>query len=419
MKILARLLIAASMALTVGAASEQARTFAQNGGSGTDTPSAQNRLVGVVQAINPTAGEFTIKTDDGRSVTLKAEERASLLRIPPGETSAQNATKITLTDVSVGDRVFARGALSQDGQTFSARQVVVANQQAVSQTQEAQREDWQRRGVFGRIEAINSDRKEITIRTRGREGAQSTVVVDASRAARFMRNAPDSSRPQDAVISSFAELRVGDQLRARGERSADGTRVTAEEIITSNVQRMGGTVQSVNAAANEIVVRNEQTGKTQTVTIGQRSTLRRITPEIASQMAERRAAAQADRAERRAQQRDGAAGARPDGQGTGDGQRRRGQGGGGARGMQDMLQNLPAVTIGELKKGDVVIVTGSASGTDNSRMTAVSLITGDAEFLKRLIQLQGRPNRDGQNMSPGLPSDVVGGGGTNTTREQP
>jgi hypothetical protein len=87
--------------------------------------------------------------------------------------------------------------------------------------------------------------------------------------------------------------------------------------------------------------------------------------------------------------------------------------------MQEMLQSLPAVTLNELKKGDVVMVTGSASGTDRSRITAVTLITGDNEFLKRLIQLQGRPNRDGQNMSPGLPSDVVGGGGTNSTREQP
>ena len=84
-----------------------------------------------------------------------------------------------------------------------------------------------------------------------------------------------------------------------------------------------------------------------------------------------------------------------------------------------MMQKLPTLTINELKKGDVVIVTGSINGTDRSRMTAVTLLTGDADFLKRLMSLQGRPNRDGQNMSPGLPSDVAGGGATNTPREQP
>ncbi|MBD0370119.1 MAG: hypothetical protein ICV60_04740 [Pyrinomonadaceae bacterium] len=423
MRILARLLTAAALALLLGGVSQDARSFAQQTSAASqETPSAQNRLVGEVQTANAGAGEFTIKTDDGRTVTLKTADKVSVLRIPPGETSTQSATKITLADVAVGDRVFARGALAADGQSFSARQIVVANKQAVAQTQEAQREDWQRRGVFGRIEAINADRKEITIRTRGREGAAQTVVVDASGKVKFMRNAPDSSRSQDALASSFSELRVGDQLRARGERSADGTRITAEEIVTSNVQRTGGTVQSVSASTNEIVVHNDQTGQTQTIVIGQRTMLRRITPEMASQMAARRAQAGGGGANAAGGGRgQGEAGARRGGQGgAGEGQQRRGPGGGGrGGGMQEMLQNLPAVSIGELKKGDVVIVTGSASGTDRSRLTAITLITGDADFLKRLMQFQGRPNRDGQNMSPGLPSDVVGGGTQNTPREQP
>jgi hypothetical protein len=426
MRIRAGLLTAAALLLLSSGTLEKARTFAQQTGGGgpsnQEAPSQQNRLVGEVQSANAASGEFTIKADDGRIVVLKTEARVSVLRIPPGEQSAQSATKINLADVAVGDRVFARGALSADGQSFSARQIVVANKQAVAQTQSAQREDWQRRGVFGRVEAVNADRKEITIRTRGREGAQASVTVDASGKVRFLRNAPDSSSSQDAVASSFADIRVGDQLRARGERSSDGARITAEEIITSNVQRTGGTVQSVNAAANEIVVRNEQTGQTQTIVIGQRSQLKRITPEIASQMAAARAQGGANGAggQRRGQTEGGA---RPAGQG--DGQQRRGAGGGGGfggnrgGGFQEMLQNLPTLTINDLKKGDVVIVTGSVNGTDRSRMTAVTLLTGDADFLKRLMTLQGRPNRDGQNMSPGLPSDVAGGGANNTPREQP
>lgn len=426
MRILARLLTSIALLLLGGVLVQEARTSAQQASQ--EAPSVQNRLVGEVQTINTATGEFTVKTDDGRTVTLRTEERSAVLRIPPGETNTQSATRITLADVVVGDRVFARGALAADGQAFSARQLIVSNKQAVAQLQASQREDWQRRGVFGRIEAINAERKEITIRTRGRgEGAAQSLVIDASGKVKFMRNAPDSSRAQDAVTSSFADLRVGDQLRARGERSSDGSRVTAEEIITSNTQRTGGTVQSVNAATGEIVIRNDQTGQTQTITIGQRSLLRRITPEVAAQMAERRA--QAGGGERRGQNQGGA---RREGQGgaarqegAGGEQRRRpgggggGGGGAGGRGFQEMLQNLPAVTAAELKKGDVVIVTGSATGTDNSRLTAITLITGDADFLRRLMQLQGRPNRDGQNMSPGLPSDVVGGGAANTPREQP
>jgi hypothetical protein len=419
MRILTRLFATAALLLFAGAlfqASQAGAQQQQQGAAGQATPSAQNRLVGEVQTANASAGEFTVKTDDGRTVTLKAEERASVLRIPPGQTSAQNATKITLADVTIGDRVFARGALSADGKSFSARQVVVANKQAVAQTQAAQREDWQRRGIFGRIEAINADKKEITIRTRSRDGQGQQVVVDASGNVKFQRNAPDSARSQDAVASSFADLKVGDQLRARGERSGDGARFKAEEIITSNIQRAGGTVVSVNAAANEVVVHNDQTGQTQTIVIGQRSLLRRITPEVAAQMAERRAQQQQQAGgQRRA---DGETSARRDGQGGGGADGRRGPGGNRGNGFQEMIQNLPAITLADLKKGDVVIVTGSPTGANNSRLTAMTLITGDADFIRRLMQFQGRPNRDGGNMSPGLPSDVVGGG-TTTTREQP
>jgi hypothetical protein len=72
-----------------------------------------------------------------------------------------------------------------------------------------------------------------------------------------------------------------------------------------------------------------------------------------------------------------------------------------------MLENLPAVTVAELKKGDAVIVTGTTE-TDDSRVTAATLITGDAEIMQRLQRFQ-RGGRDG-NMSPGLPSGVAGGG---------
>ena len=73
-----------------------------------------------------------------------------------------------------------------------------------------------------------------------------------------------------------------------------------------------------------------------------------------------------------------------------------------------MLENLPPITIAELKKGDAVIVTGT-SETDDSRVTAATLITGDAELIQRLQRFQRGGGR-ADNMSPGLPGGVAGGG---------
>ncbi len=417
---LKRLLMCAALVLAVGVGTQ---AWAQETNQ-TAASAQQTRVIGEVLTVNTAAGEVTIKTDDGRSVSIKLEERASLLRFPQGVTDASRAVKIKLTEVSVGDRVFARGTLSEDGKTLSARQLVVADKQAVAQTQEAQREDWARRGIGGRIESINPEKKEITLRARGGRGdggaAAAGVVLDASGSkVKFLRYAPDSAKPADAVPSSFATLRVGDQVRARGERSADGTRFTAEEIISGSFQRAGGTVVSVNPAAREVVIKNEQTGQTQTVIVGQRSMLRRLPADFAQTLGQRGGERGGERGnnprgsnEQRAPREGQSAG--------GEGQRRPGGGGGGGRGrnFQDALANLPALAIGDLKKGDVVLITGTAD-TDPARMTAITLITGDAELIRRFQRSQGRPNRDGQNMSPGLPSDVVGGGTPSGNREQP
>ena len=79
-----------------------------------------------------------------------------------------------------------------------------------------------------------------------------------------------------------------------------------------------------------------------------------------------------------------------------------------------MFDNLPAITLAELKKGDGVMVTATP-GADASSVTAVSIVSGDAEFLRRMQQ-RGEGRQRG--MSPGLPGDVIGGG-TGGNREPP
>jgi hypothetical protein len=74
--------------------------------------------------------------------------------------------------------------------------------------------------------------------------------------------------------------------------------------------------------------------------------------------------------------------------------------------MQELFRSLPTVAPTDLKKGDAVLVTGTP-GADAQHLTAIILLTGEADFLNRLQQLG---TRAGQNMSPGLPGDVLGGG---------
>jgi hypothetical protein len=393
---------------------------AQNGPADAIRP-GQQQLIGEITSLDAASGQVTIKTTAGQNVTFLIGDETSFLRIAPGERSLDKAERITRSDVSVGDRVLVRGgaAVAAGGQPFTARQLIVVSRQALDSRREREREDWRRRSINGRITALNPAAKEVTVSVRSREGAQD-VVVQISDNVKLLRYAPDSVRREDARPSSFADLKVGDQLRALGERSADGARFTPEEIIAGAFSRTRGTIVETNAARGEVTVKDEQTGKNLVVVVGKNTSLRRIPAEFVEEMARRRQEREQRRAaegnspdaqqqgeRRRGENRDGG----PAGEGERGGRQWRGggPGGPGGGGFQRMFENLPAVTINDLKKGDVVMVTGTPVGGDASRVTAITLVTGDPELMKRLQQFQG-PGGGQRGMSPGLPGDVVGGG---------
>ncbi len=58
----------------------------------------------------------------------------------------------------------------------------------------------------------------------------------------------------DAKKSDLVAIQPGDQLRARGNRSADGTEFAAEEIVTGAFRNISGTISSIDASGNSISV---------------------------------------------------------------------------------------------------------------------------------------------------------------------
>lgn len=373
----------------------------------------QQHLIGEVTAIDQTTGQITIKTDAGSSTTISTDERTTFRRIPPGQTSLENAERITRTDVSAGDRVLVPNGATL-GQS-AARQVVVMARAAIASRREQERDEWRRRGINGRVVAVDAAKQEISVETRGREGAE-TLIVSTGSGVRFKRYAPGSLRPADAVAGTFADIRVGDQVRVLGERDAANTRVRAEEVISGSIARLAGTVEQVDAARGEVVIRSGQNNQLITVALVRNSTLRRIPAEFAERFNQQR--------QQRRERREAAGDAAGGGQQSGERRRQEGrsqdaQGGErqrrGGGGFQQMFENLPAITAAELKKGDAVIVTGTA-GADAAHMTAATLLTGSAEIVQRMQNFQRGPGGQ-RNMSPGLPGDALGGGPGN--RDQP
>jgi hypothetical protein len=373
--------------LTVTSAFGQAGT--------TQASAAQSRIVGEVTAVDKAANQVTIKADDGATIIITTIPTTSVLRLPAGETAAQNAVKISLGDIAVGDRIFAKGTVAGGGIPVVVSQIVVSGA-TVSASPAPQRLEARNRGLNGRVTALNPDKKEISVQSRSRDGV-GTITIQASDATRFFRYAPDSLDIKNASRSSFAGLKVGDQLRALGETNADGTRFTADEIISGLIGRAGGQVTAANPAANEITVKNSQTGQSLTITVGPHSMLRHVSAEAAAAFDPPRSTpSSSPQSERPGERRERPAG-----------EERRPRAG---RNFQEMLESLPAVKVSELKKGDTVFLSGTQA--DPSHMTAIMLLIGDPTFIGRLLQTG--PNRGPQN--PGLPGDVLGGGVGNPER---
>src|SRR5947209_886628 len=241
-------------------------TFTSTGvlAQGNDPAITATRVFGKIAEINAPAGQMTVKTDAGSVVTVSVNDKTTYERMPPGETDRSKATKITLTDIATGDGVYARGYVAADRKSVPAQDVIAVSQSDIAKKQEKERLEWRQRGLSGVIASLNPQTKEITVTTRSAAGSV-RVIIPVTGKVRLRRYAPDSIKFSDAKKSSFEELKVGDQLRAKGDKSEDGSHFAAEEIVTGAFRTVGGSVVSVDLAVSEIKLNDIQTKQPLTV----------------------------------------------------------------------------------------------------------------------------------------------------------
>lgn len=370
---------------------------------GGDPAITATRVYGKVAEINGPAGQITVKTDAGSVVKVKLSEKTTYERMPPGETDRTKAVKITLTDIVVGDGVYARGYVSEDRKSVPAQQVVIVSQSDIAKKQERERAEWRQRGILGAVSAVNPTTKEVTITFRSLMGPQ-PVIIPVTDKVKMLRYAPDSIKFSDAKPSSLAELKVGDQLRALGDRSTDGTHFAAEKVVTGSFRTVGGVVTAVDAATGEVKINDLQTKQPLTVIIKQDAVLRRFPKDIGMMMAMGGGAGRpGGSAPGNPPGQPGAAPAQGSGAGPGQGVGPRT--GGSGMNIQAMLEQLPTIAIADLKVGDTIIVS-STTGADPARLTAITLVSG-ADTLLNL--LAARQQQAGQ--APGASPSASGGGG--------
>jgi hypothetical protein len=353
-----------------------------------DNPVKPVLITGDVVSVDK--GSIVLNTKDG-SATISLSDKTEYKRVSAENPSLKTATPAALTDIAVGDKLAVTGIWPADKKTLPARSVYLMTKADITQKHTKESEEWKTRGITGRVASVDPVAKKINIEVRGFMGT-TTVAITPKDTAKYMRYSPNSVKYDEAKPSSIGEINPGDMLRALGDKGTDGTTFAAEEVVTGAFQTVAGTVKSVDAAKNEVVITDLRTKKDITIAVSPTSLLKKFPEEMATRMA--------------AFQSGGQGMARPAGQGTapaGQGQGQagglgRGFGGRGGGGIDEMLDRFPTITPADLKQGDMIAVSSTKSG-DVEHITAIKLLAGVEPFL-RAAQTSGGQGR-GANRGTG------------------
>jgi hypothetical protein len=366
--------ICVSLAAGFAAASHPAS--AQATPPSAQTPAAA-KPVGTIKSIS--GNTITLTTDAGSDVTVQVQDAAKLVRVAPGQKDLKDATPIQLQDLQVGDRILVLGKLADDGKSVLARSVVAMKQADVAQKQAHEREEWQRHGTAGLVSSVDAASNTVMISLPA-IGEKKTVTIHLSNATILRRYAPDSVKFDDAKPAPLDQIKPGDQLRARGTRNADGSELTADEVVSGSFRNISGTISSIDASAGTLTVQDLATKKPVTIKVTPDSQLRILSPQMAQGIAMRLkgasapgasgSAAPSAQASRPASSPPGGLGA----SGPGGSGRPAGAGGGGG-GLQQAILNMPPKTLADLQKADIVMIVATA-GEPNGFPTAITLLGG-------------------------------------------
>jgi Cu/Ag efflux protein CusF len=390
-----KLSVVFALLLVFNAVTFDANAFAQDAAAAqsADPSITANGVIGEVVAVDAAAKQVFVKTDAGSVVVATVADNTVYKRVDPANPSLNTAKDMTFAELGAGDRVFARGKVSDDRKTVMARMVIVSTKADLTAKQEAERAEWKQRGIVGVVSAVNAQTKEITLQTRGAQGPQN-VTIPVTEKVKLRRYAPDSVLFSAAKPSTFEAIQVGDQLRAKGDRSEDGMRFTPEEVVTGSFRTAVGTITAIDPAKGELTItQTMQNNQPLIVRVSKDSVLKRVPAEAMAMMGGgggAPAGAGAGGGERRVVVQGGqpAAGggqAATPGQGAGQGGARRP---GGGFDLQQMFENLPPTTLAELKPGSMIVIS-STVGADPSRVTAIQVLSGIEPIMAMMAARQG------------------------------
>jgi len=322
---------------------------------------AASRFLGTITAVNGTT--LTVKTDQGEVHQVDVPETAILKQVEPGAKDLSAAQTIVFSSLATGDRVLVRLDPNAAAGTSVAQQIITLKQADLAKKQEQDREEWQQHGIGGLVKSVDPASGILTVAS-GVGGAARTITIQTDKSTILKRYAPASVRYDLAQVAPIDAIHAGDQLRARGEKDATGASIKAEEVVSGSFRNISGTITSSDLPGSTLVVKDLATKKQVSIHISPDSQLRQLPERMATMFAAalNGGGSAAPRQGQPQQGGPGGAGQRP-----------------GGFDIQQLLSRAPAIKLGDLKKGDAVMVVATEDPTGD---TAITLMAGVEPLLQ-------------------------------------
>lgn len=352
-------------------------------------------VLGTVTRVDSSAHTINVKDDKSSTeYTVSVANTRTLLKVAPGAKDLKSATRITADDLATGDRVDIRGFKGDGPDTIAARSVVLMSARDLLQKHQADLAAWQN-STNGLVDSVDPTKGTVAITSKTPDGPK-PLLVHIPSGVEFTRYTPDN--PKVPAPSQMADIQPGDQVRIIGQKSEDGSSITAQKVFSGSFRTIAGTVSSISPDGKQITLKDLQSKKPVAIVLNADSTIRKLPPEMAARLARRfnpnRAATTSGPASPGSQpagdHRNAAVG------GDRSGSPGEGQGGSGMRGprngdLSQILAHAPEMNISDLKNGDAVVVSG-AYGADKSQLIASSIIAGVEPIF------EAAPVRQGQSL---------------------
>jgi hypothetical protein len=356
---------------------------------------AGQRLVGTVTAVHAESGEIEFTPDGASPLIVRVLPSTLVERVAPLDRDLRSAARVAMQDIEAGDRALV--TLDETGQLW---RIVVMPAAEIARRNESDRRDWTARGVCGVVTSAGG--RQITVSVRSLAGAAG-VVVTVTPTTAFRRYAPDSVRFADAVASRPSEVEAGDQLCARGEKSANGLRVAAAEVVFGSFLTRAGAIASVDPSAREITITELGSGRLLHIHVTADSQLRRM-PDVPSLGGGFPGPGNPSPADFPGGGSQGPAGrpTAPPGPPPGWPPGRPG----GPPDFAQMIERMPPATLESLRPGETIAVS-STKGAKADRLTAIVLLA-NADMLVRMAPEEAveRPPYSGPAPVPELPAVI-------------